>query len=482
MRFLILQMISGMMIAFLLAGCAAVGPDYISPEISAPGQWHAELKAGLIRGSMDSDRMASWWTTLNDPTLTHLIQRAVIGNLDLKEAQSRVREARARRGISAAQGFPTLDVKGSAVSSYSGEDTGSGDRRELYAAGFDANWELDVFGGVRRSVEAARADLEASREDYRDIMVSLLAEVALNYVEVRTFQTRLDVAEKNLETQTETYELTVFRFKAGLSSALDMEQAKYNLENTRSKIPTLRISLEGAKNRLAVLLGIHPGALHEDLSVKKPIPVPSLEIAVGVPAQVLRRRPDIRRAERELAAQTARVGVATAELYPKFSLMGSIGLEALSFGDLFSTNNRTDSIGPSVSWNIFDAGAIRKNIEVQNALQEQALLKYESAVLNALEDVENALVAYAQDQYRRQSLSQATQAAERAMDLALKQYASGIIDFQDTLEAQRSLLSFQDQLAESDGAVTSNLISLYKALGGGWTPLMSETAESNGKN
>lgn len=476
-----LQRIARALVCFLLAGCATVGPDYIPPEISEPEQWRAELKAGLTRGPMDSQMMASWWTTLNDPTLTSLIQRAATGNLDLKEARSRVREARARRGISEAERFPTLDVKGSAVSSYSGEDTGSGERRELYAAGFDANWELDVFGGVRRSMEAAQADLETSQEDYRDVMVSLLAEVALNYVEVRTFQTRLDVAEKNLETQAETYELTVFRFEAGLSSALDMEQAKYNLENTRSKIPTLRISLEGAKNRLAVLLGIHPGALHADLSMKKPIPVTPLEIAVGVPAEVLRRRPDIRRAERELAAQTARVGVATADLYPKFSLFGSIGLEALSFGDLFSTGNRTDRIGPSFSWNIFDAGAIRKNIEVQNALQEQALLKYEAAILNALEDVENALVAYAQDQYRRQSLAQATQAAERAVDLALKQYSSGIINFQDTLEAQRSLLSFQDQLAQSDGAVTSNLISLYKALGGGWTPLMSEKAGSNEK-
>jgi len=479
---LALQMIARVLVCFLIAGCAAVGPDYIPPEISEPGQWRAELKAGLTKVSMDSEMMAGWWTTLDDPTLTSLIQRAVTGNLDLKEARSRVREARARRGISAAERFPAIDATGSASSSRSSEDVGSGERRELYAAGFDATWELDVFGGIRRSVEAAQADLETSREDYRDVMVSLLAEVALNYVEVRTFRTRLDVAEKNLETQAETYQLTVFRFEAGLASALDMEQAKYNLENTRSKIPTLRISLEGAKNRLAVLLGIHPGALHADLSVKKPIPVTPLEIAVGVPAEVLRRRPDIRRAERELAAQTARVGVATAELYPKFSLLGSIGLEALSFGDLFSTGNRTDRIGPSVSWNIFDAGAIRKNIEVQNALQEQALLKYEAAILNALEDVENALVSYEQDQYRRQSLSRATQAAERAVDLALKQYSSGIIDFQDILEAQRSLLSFQDQLAESDGAVTSNLISLYKALGGGWTPLISETAESNGKN
>jgi NodT family efflux transporter outer membrane factor (OMF) lipoprotein len=481
MKSFVLQMIAGMLIVFLFAGCAAVGPDYIQPEISTPEQWRADLNAGLTQGSMDAKMMANWWTTLNDQMLTNLIQRAVKGNLDLKEARSRIREARAKRGISAAERFPTLDVSGSAKSSYSGENIGSGERGELYAAGFDANWELDLFGGVRRSIEAAQADLETSQEDYRDVMVSLLAEVALNYVEVRTSQTRLEVAKENLKAQTETYELTVFRFEAGLATALDMEQAKYNLESTRSQIPTLRVSLEEAKNRLAVLLGIHPGALQADLSVKKPIPVPPLEIAVGVPAQVLRRRPDIRRAERELAAQTARVGVATAELYPKFSLLGSIGLEALSFPDLFSTGNRTDSIGAGFSWNIFDAGVIRKNIEVQNALQEQALIQYEAAILTALEDVENALVAYSQDQLRRQSLIQATQAAERAVDLALKQYASGMIDFRDVLEAQRSLLSFQDQLAESDGAATSNLITLYKAFGGGWTSLMPEKALSKGK-
>mgnify|MGYP002064523004 FL=1 len=201
MKSFALQMIARVLLIFVISGCAAVGPDYLPPKISAPEQWRAELKAGLTLGSVDSERMASWWTTLNDPTLTGLIQRAVAGNLDLKEARSRVREARARRSISVAQQFPAIDATGSASSSRSSEDVGSGERRELYAAGFDATWELDVFGGIRRSVEAAQADFETSREDYRDIMVSLLAEVALNYVDVCTFQTRLDVAEKNLETQ-----------------------------------------------------------------------------------------------------------------------------------------------------------------------------------------------------------------------------------------------------------------------------------------
>jgi NodT family efflux transporter outer membrane factor (OMF) lipoprotein len=476
-----LKMIVPVLVALSLAGCATVGQDYILPEVSATEQWSADLKGGLTDVSMDPQVLASWWTTFNDPTLTSLIERAIKSNLDLKEARARIREARARRGISRADRFPTADVTGSASSRRSSEDTGSGERRELYAAGFDASWELDLFGGIRRSIEAAQADLEASQEHFRDVLVSLLAEVALNYVEARTFQRRLAVAEANIEAQTETYEITVFRFEAGLTTALDVEQAKYNLENTRSQIPTLRSSLEEAKNRLAVLLGTHPGAVDADLSERKPIPVTPLEIAVGVPAEVLRRRPDVRRAERKLAAQTARVGVATAELYPKLSLLGSIGLEALSLGNLFSASNRVDSIGPRFSWTIFDAGAIRKNIEVQNALQEQALMQYESTILTALEDVENALVAYAEEQLRRQSLVEATQAAQRAVDLALNQYSSGLIDFRDVLEAQRSLLSFQDRLADSGGTVTSNLISLYKALGGGWTSLTPAAQESGAK-
>lgn len=448
-----------------------MGPEYLPPEISPPDKWNAVLKDGLSSESAEPQALASWWATLEDPTLTHLIERAIQGNIDLKEARARVREARARRGIFEADRFPTIDASGSGSYSRSSEDTGSGETRELYAVGFDAGWEIDLFGGIRRSVEAAQADLEASQDDLRDVLVSLLAEVALNYVEVRTLQERLAVAEANLEAQAETYQLTVFRFEAGLTTALDTEQASYNVENTRSTIPELRSSLEKAKNRIAVLLGMHPGGVHLELSERKPIPVTPLEVAVGVPADVLRRRPDVRRAERELAAQTAQVGVATAELYPRFSLLGSIGLEALSFGKLFSAGSRTYSIGPTFTWNIFDAGAIRRNIKVQNALQEQALIQYEGTILVALEDVENALVAYAEEQLRRQSLLKATQAAQRAVDLALNQYSSGSIDFRDVLDAQRSLLSFQDQLANSEGTVTANLIRLYKALGGGWTSL-----------
>ena len=317
-------------------------------------------------------------------------------------------------------------------------------------------------------MEAAEADLEASQEDLRDVLVSLLAEVALNYVEVRTYQARLAVAEENLEAQDETYQLTQWRYQAGLSDELAVQQARYNLESTRSQIPTLRTGLEEAMNRIAVLLGEQPGKVHEELKKPVPIPVAPLKVAVGVPADVLRRRPDVRRAERELAAQTARIGVATADLYPKLSLSGSIGLEALSLNDLFSSATKTVSGGSQITWPIFNGGAIRQNIEVQSALQEQALIAYEAAVLSALEEVENALVAYAEEQGRRDALREAEEAAQKAVELAQQKYQAGLTDFNNVLEAQRSLLTFQDQLAQSEGTVTSNLVRLYKALGGGW--------------
>ncbi len=458
----------------ILTGCASVGPNYVLPKTSVSTVWHTQLKGGLSAGEMDPQTLAAWWTTLNDPGLSSLIERAVAGNLDLKKTGARIREARARRGIATADRFPTLDAKGSVVRSRSSEETGTGKTSSLYAVGIDAGWELDIFGGVRRSVEAAEADLGSSHEGLRHVLVSLLAEVALNYIEVRTYQARLTVAEANLVAQNETYQLTLWRFEAGLSDELAVEQACYNLENTRSQIPTLRTGSEQGMNRIAVLLGEQPGAAHTELEQYKPIPVTPLRVAIGVPADVLRRRPDVRRAERQLAAQTARIGKATADLYPKFKLSGSIGLEAFSSGNLVSFGSRTLSGGPSITWRIFDAGAIRQNIEVQSSLQEQYLIAYEAAVLSALEEVENALVAYAEEQNRRQSLTETTRAAQRAVDLAQYKYQAGLADFSNVLDAQRSLLSFQDQLAQSDGKVTSNLIRLYKTLGGGWMSLVPE--------
>ncbi|WP_319521809.1 efflux transporter outer membrane subunit [uncultured Desulfosarcina sp.] len=458
-------------VILMMTGCAAVGPDYEAPVPELTDAWQTPLQDGLRAESVDPDQLARWWETLDDPLLAGLIEKTLIANPDLKQAIARVRQSRASRAMTAADRFPTLDVGGSVTTNRISKDsssTESGIERDWYEAGFDAGWEVDVFGGVRRSVEAADADLQAVQAELDDVRVSLAAEVARNYIEARTYQYRLDVAMANIKAQEETVDLIESRFEAGLSNELDTQQARYNLEDTRSQLPGLRSGLEAAKNRLAVLTGQAPGSLREQLEERLPIPVPPLTVAVGVPANTLRRRPDIRSAERQLAAQSARIGVATADLYPKFQLLGTIGLESINSGDFFDKSSRFWNLGPSVSWRIFDAGAIRRNIEVQNAIADRYLAAYEGAVLAALEEVENALNVYAEEQVRRSHLKQAVVAAQRAVDLAQDRYAAGLVDFSNVLDAQRSLLSFQDGLAQSEGTVTTNLISLYKALGGGW--------------
>jgi len=463
--------ISCMFTSLILSGCITVGPDYVLPETRLPEKWHNELKGGETGEAQNPQGLAKWWRTLKDPILLTIIDRAVVNNQDIRKVRAKIREQRARRNISYAGLFPTVDASGSFTRKKGSEDTGGGKETDFYSAGFDAGWELDLFGGARRLVEASTADLQASKEDLRDVQVSLLAEVALNYADVRSFQSRIEVAERNLNIQDETYQLAQLRYEAGLANEFAVHQSKYNLENTRSNIPALRTALEEAMNRLALLMGDNPGAIHAELKEQKPVPVSQPDIAVGVPADVLRQRPDIRRAERQLAAQTARIGVATAEMYPKINLIGSIGFESLTLDNLISAGSKAYSFGPRITWPIFNAGSIRSNIEVQSALQEQYLIQYEITVLNALEEVENALVAYMEEQNRRQSLSDAKRAASQASAFAQDLYKAGLTDFTSVLDAQRSLLSFEDQLIQSEGRIISNLVRLYKALGGGWTSL-----------
>jgi len=451
--------------------CTTVGPDYVPPENKVPGSWHGNPMGGVSKQVPAPEILAKWWSTLNDPILSDLMEKAIVNNKDIGQARARIREERARWNISKAGLFPTLDASGSFRKSGSSKETGSGKETDLYSADFDASWELDLFGGTRRSVEAASAELQASEEDLRDILVSLLAEIALNYTEVRTFQARMEMVEKNLAIQDQTYQMAQSLYTSGLSNGIAIQQAKYNLENTRSQIPGLKISLEEAKNRISVLLGENPGSVHGALKETGPVPVCPLEIAVGVPADVLRQRPDIRRAEKKLAAQTARIGAAVADLYPKLSFTGSIGFEALDPDKLFLAHSRSYGFGPRITWPIFRAGSIRNNIEVQSALEEELLGKYELAVLNALSEVENQLTVYMEEQNRKQSLNEAKQAAMRAVDLAQNQYQAGMIDFTGVLDAQRSLLSFEDNLIQCEGNIISSLVRLYKALGGGWTSL-----------
>ncbi|MFZ5569057.1 MAG: efflux transporter outer membrane subunit [Thermodesulfobacteriota bacterium] len=463
----------------ILNGCMQVGPDYTRMEPELPPQWRTEMAGGLSASATRPATLAGWWTTLNDPALNALMAEAVSGSLDIRVALARIREARALRGISRADLFPTLDASASAIKSRSSQNSGAGRESELYSAGFDAGWELDVFGGLRRSVEAAQADLEAVHEELHAAMVSLMAEVALNYVELRTFQSRLAVTEANIKTQQETHDLNRSLYQAGMTNELVVQQSLRILESSRSQIPTLESGVSAAKNRLAVLLGKQPGELHGQLDGHRPLPVLPGILSVGIPAETMRQRPDIRKAERNLAAQTARIGVATADLYPRFRLMGSFGLESLNGEDFLQWDSHTWSLGPGVSWKIFNGGAVRQHIELWTARQEQALIQYQETVLLALEEVETALTAYAKEQARRDAVSKAAVAGQRAVMLAKEQYRAGLVDFNSVLDAERSLLILEDELAQSNGVVISNMVRLYKALGGGWTNHPAEM-EGNG--
>ena len=454
-----------------IAGCT-VGPDYVPVKPDAPTDWNTQLPPGLQR---DPASLSQWWTKLNDPQLTALVERAVEGNLSLLQAAQRIHEARAQRAIASAGQFPTLTATGSATrSEFSQNSIYQGLTDNFYSAGFDASWELDLFGRIQRQVEVGDALVTASEEAYRDMLVTLIAEVALNYVEVRLFQERLAVLKANEATQSQTLELVKANVEAGQVSRLDLEQSSTNLELTRSQIPSIETGLEQSKNRLAVLLGLQPGALQGELDTITDIPLPPPTIAVGVPAEALRRRPDVRRAERELAAQTAQVGVATADLYPRFHLLASIGLDSMGSADLLSRSSESFGIGPSMQWAVFDAGRIRANIEVQTSRQQQALLAYESTVLEALRNVEDAILAYGKEKLRNDALTLAEQSAARAVTIAQDRYDMGETSFLSVLDAQRSLLSIQDQLAISSARSTSLAITLYKALGGGWSSLAPE--------
>ncbi len=457
-------------IFFVISGCAAVGPDYkpISPDV--PPIWHTDLHYGLSSSISQNNHttLSRWWVLLKDPILKNLEQEAVKNNPDIKQAIEKLREVRALRGISYSGLFPSLNSSASAVRTRSSKNAGYGNINDFYQAGLDADWELDLFGGVRRSIEAADADIAAKHYSLDNVLVSLTAEVGLNYVNIRTLQARLTTAKNNLTLQQYTYELNKSRYRAGLIDELAVQQSRYNMEQTRSQIPQLKNELSTSMNHIAVLLGKKPGSLEKKLSVIKPVPAVPITVAVGIPAEAMRQRPDIRQAEKELAAATARIGVATADLYPKLTLKGSIGLESITMADLPKWASRTFSTGPSISWNIFDANAVHRNIDVQTSRQKQALIHYHIIVLKALEEVENALNSFVKEQDRHKALVSAAKAAGSAVLIAKDRFAAGLIDFSSVIDAQRSLFVFQDELDQSTGAVTTDLIRLYKALGGGW--------------
>ncbi len=466
------------------AACTTVGPDYERPEIQTADAWHQELTGGMFQGESD---LASWWTVLNDPTLNSLIDRAGHGNLDLKIALARIMEARAQLKIAGADRLPDLNAFGGGARVRFSADNPiipppvAADNTSIFAVGVDAAWEIDVWGRIDRQVDAATGNFQASIEDRRDVRVTLYSEVALNYVGLRALQERRQIAESNVETQRSSLQLAQSRFDAGLTSELDVKQAETNLATTEARIPRLDQGIVLAINRLGVLVGQQPHTLHKELAKPKPIPLPPERIMLGVPANLLRQRPDIRSSERRLAAQTARIGVATADLYPRFSIAGSFGWVAEDVGDLFGSSSRAFSIGVPFQWNVFDGGRIRANIKVQDARTEALLAAYEQSVLLALEEVEGAMTSYALEQVRRDALQRAAESASRAAELSRDLYTKGLTDFQNVLDTERSKLEIQDLHADSRGRVTDNVIRLYKALGGGWwTEEEDETTSEEG--
>ena len=460
-----------------VAGCA-VGPDYHPVQTPVPSTWAGPTPTPATQPTAAAvPDLVHWWTTFDDPILSSLVERAVQSNLDLKLAEARIRQARASRGIAVGGLGPTVDAEGSFKRSLSsGTQAGKTARvtSNQYQAGFDAAWELDIFGGVRRNVEAADADLQAAVEGHRDVLVTLAAEVAVNYIDLRAYQQRMVTAQDNLKAQKHTAELTRKRFLVGFVGGLDVANADALVATTSAQIPLLEISSRQAIYSLSLLLGREPAALMEELSPASAIPAAPPLVPVGVPSDLLRRRPDILKAEAEIHAATARIGVATADLFPKVTLSGSMGYQSNQFGSWLDWVNRFWSFGPSVNWQIFSTGRTLSNIELQRAFQEQSFIAYQQTVLTAMQEVENALIASAKEQEHRNALMDAVAANRKAVDLATRLYIQGQTDFLNVLSAQRSLYSSEDALAQSTRTVSTNLVALYKALGGGWEELPQE--------
>jgi outer membrane protein, multidrug efflux system len=410
--------------------------------------------------------------------LQSLVQQAVESNLDLRFAEARIRQARAVRGIAESFLGPTIDAAASyqrseaSVSPTNGTGRSGGNTVNVttnqYFAGFDAAWELDIFGGVRRGIEAADADLQASVEARRDVLVTLTAEVARNYIDLRAFQQRISIARQNLEAQKHSAKLTRQRFEAGLASGLDVANAEAQVATTAAVIPLLEASAWQTIYSLGVLLGQPPAALVQELAPALAIPIAPPSAPMGVPSDLLRRRPDIRQAEAALHAATARIGVSEADLYPQFTITGSIGVRASDFGSWLDWSSRLWNIGPGVTWRVFDMGRIRSDIAQQEALQEQFFIVYQKTVLVALQEVEGALISLDKEQEHRKALVDAVAFNQKAVDLSIMLYAEGQTDFLNVLQAQRALFLTQDALAQSTQTISTNLVALYKALGGGW--------------
>jgi multidrug efflux system outer membrane protein len=445
-----------------------VGPDYSAPAMELPDAWSHDLGP-----SGDLADLAAWWTKLGDPALEELIHRGAVQNLDVQSAIARIDEARARYGISRADLFPTISADGAATwtrisKNAPGVGAIGGETFDQYDLGIGVGWEPDVFGRVRRSIEAAGAAYQATVEDMRAVRLSLAAEIALEYVNLRSLQERMAIGLENVTTQADSLSLATSRRDLGLAPDLDVTQAQATLSSTEAAIPLLRDGVTRSLHRLALLIGETPGPV-ESILGDRPVPTMPAIFALGAPGDLVRRRPDVRAAERRVAFETALVGVDSADLYPSFSVTGSFGLTSDGIGELLDVDSRRFSVGPSFRWDILDFGRIESRIHAQEARVRGAVAQWEAAVLSALQEVEDSITGVANLTDRRDKLAHAEEAAERSVSLAKDLYRSGLRDFERVLEAQRTLLLVQDAHASARAAVVLEMIRLYKALGGGWS-------------
>jgi len=458
------------------SGCVKVGPEFSHPPAKVSSSWE---DAGDPRVKTGWTECKNWWQVFNDPILDRLIERAYHENLSLRIAGVRVLEARAQLGVIVGEFYPqTQQASGSLQYNRVSETStfASAFSKFDYSqaqVGINAAWEIDFWGKFRRGIESADAGFLATVANYDNALVSLTADVATSYILIQTLGERLKIARENVETQEESLKIAQARLRYGTGSELDVEQAKTVLNNTLASIPALETQLQQAKHALCLLLGLPPGDLADVLAGTSGIPVSPPQVVVGIPNDLLRRRPDIRSAELQAAAQSAQIGVAKADLYPAFSLSGSFGFLATDVGsfrltDMFQWGSRTYQFGPSFQWNLFNYGRITNNVRVQDARFEQLLIAYQNAVLKAQQEVEDALVAFLRAQDRAGFLARSTAAAKNALDLAVLQYREGIKDFTTVLVAQQALLNEQDNLATALGSISTNLVLVYRALGGGW--------------
>jgi NodT family efflux transporter outer membrane factor (OMF) lipoprotein len=445
--------------------------------VAVPDHWPKPQNTTAVIGPATEQ----WWKFFEDPELNSLVTRAIETNLDLKLAAARVQEARANRGVARSVALPQLTGTATAsrqrqiTEGFVPNQTGTGgslqtlpDETSLFSGLVDMSWEIDLFGGIRRQVQAAQADLTAQQEDRRNVLISLLGDVATNYAQVRGYQMRLKIARHNIATQEDTLKLTRDLVNAGQATERDVAQSEALLETTRASLSLLDSGLQTAIHRLGVLLGLEPGALAGELAASAPLPLTPPEVPVGLPSDLLKRRPDIRRAEAQLVAATARMGQAKADYFPTLSLTGSAGREGTELRALTLGLSNVFSIGPSINLPIFTGGKIRSNVAVQTARMKQAEVTYESTVLTALEETDNALVNLDNERERRNCLQEVVRASQTTLELAQIQYRAGLTDFLTVLDSERTLAGDQDQLAQSQVSAVTNLISLYKALGGGW--------------